>query len=147
MRLEHELTIDRPPGEVFSFLVNPANLPAWQHSVQRVASPDDVALGTRFTEERSRLGRLFRSTLEVVELEQDRLFTIRVVDGPVTARIRHELAIVPGGTRLSVQAEADLNRLPRVLRSLVARTVEGELARDFTALKRNLESTPGSASS
>lgn len=147
MRLEHELTIARSPAEVFAFLANPRNVPAWQHSVRRVTSPAHVIVGTRFTEERSRLGRLFRSTLEVVELERDHLFTIRVVDGPVPASIRHELELASGGSRLSVLAEADLNRLPRVLRSVVARTVEVELTRDFAALKRIVESAPASASS
>lgn len=147
MRLEHELTIARAQAEVFAFLADPANLPAWQHSVQRVTSPEAVAVGTRFVEERSRLGRVFRSTLEIVELEPDRLFTIQVVEGPVIARIRHELAAVPGGTRLSVLADADLDRLPRPVRSVVARAVDGELARDFAALKRLVESALESASS
>jgi carbon monoxide dehydrogenase subunit G len=142
VRLEHELTIARPPTDVFAFLADPANLPAWQHSVQRVTSPQEVAVGTRFVEERSRLGRVFRSTLEIVELEPDRVFTIQVVDGLVNARIRHELAAVSEGTRLSVLAEAELNRLPRLVRSLVARTVDGELARDFAALRRIVEGTP-----
>jgi carbon monoxide dehydrogenase subunit G len=139
VRVEHELTIARPPGEVFAFLANPNNLPVWQRSVQRVTVPGDVAVGTRFTEERSRLGRVFRSTLEIVELEPDRLFTIRVVEGTVPASIRHELAASPAGTRLSVRAEADLGRLPRVIRSVVSRTVDGELGRDFAALKTIVE--------
>lgn len=147
MRLEHELTIARTPVEVFTFLANPENLPAWQHSVQRVTVPADVTVGTRFTEERSRLGRMFRSTLEIVELEPDRLFTIRVVEGPVTASIRHELVAVHGGTRLSVLAEGDLGRLPRLVRSMVARTVDGELTRDFAALKAIVERAPGRVSS
>lgn len=147
MRREHELTIARAPAEVFAFLADPANLPAWQHSVQRVTAPEQVAVGTRFVEERSRLGHVFRSTLEIVELEPDRVFTIQVVDGPMTARIRHELAAVPEGTRLSVLADADLDRLPRLVRSVVARSVDGELTRDFAALKRIVESTLDPASS
>jgi carbon monoxide dehydrogenase subunit G len=147
VRLQHELTIARTPAEVFAFLANPVNLPAWQGSVQRVTVPEHVAAGTRFTEERARMGRVFRSTLDVVELEPDRLFTIRVVEGVVPARIRHELSAEPGGTRLSVVAEADLGRLPRVVRSLVARSVDSELRRDFATLKRIVESTPGDARS
>jgi len=54
---------------------------------------------------------------------------------------------VSGGTRLSVLAEADFARLPRLLRSVVARTVDGELARDFAALKRIVESAPRPTSS
>ena len=123
MRLQHEVTIERVPAEVFAFLADPANLPAWQRSVQRVTPHGDSGLGARFTEERSRVGRIFRSTLEIVELEPDRVFTIRVVDGLVAASIRHELSAVPEGTCVSIRAEADLSRLPRVLRSLVARSV------------------------
>jgi uncharacterized protein YndB with AHSA1/START domain len=142
VRHEYELTIARAPGDVFAYLAHPANLPSWQRSVQRVTTPEDVAVGTRFTEERSRVGRVFRSTLEVVELEPDRVFTICVVEGPVKASIRHELAAIPEGTTLTVVADADLERLPRVLRSLVSRSVESELARDFASLKRILEAAP-----
>jgi carbon monoxide dehydrogenase subunit G len=140
VRLEHELTVARAPAEVFQFLSDPANLPAWQRSVQRVTPLGDISVGARFVEERSRLGKVFRSTLEITELEPDRLFTIRVVDGPVPAKIRHELSPAPGGTRLSVVAEADLDRLPRVVRSVVSRSVDGELTRDFAMLKRIVES-------
>jgi carbon monoxide dehydrogenase subunit G len=142
VRLEHELTIARSPADVFAYLADPANLPEWQSSVQRITPPDEVAVGARFIEERSRLGRVFRSTLEIVELERDRVFTIQVVDGLVTARIRHELVADGAGTRLSVLAEAELDGLPRVVRSVVARTVDGELGRDFATLKRIVESAP-----
>ena len=147
MRVEHELTIAKTPAEVFAYLATPTNLPAWQGSVQRVTVPEHVAVGTRFTEERARMGRVFRSTLEVVELEPDHLFTIRVVEGPVPAKIRHELTAAPGGTRLSVLAEADLDRLPRFVRSIVARSVDSELGRDFASLKRIVESATGAAES
>ncbi len=142
MRLRHELTISRAPEDVFAFLGDPRNLPAWQHSVERVTAPPEIAVGTRFTEERSRIGRTFRSTLEVVELEQDRLLTIEVVDGPVAARIRHELQPAPEGTLLRVEAEGDFERVPWPLRSLIVRTIEGELGRDFAALKGILERPP-----
>lgn len=147
MHREYELTVASPPGEVFAFLANPSNLPVWQQSVRRVTVPADVSVGTRFTEERSRLGRVFRSTLEIVELEPDRVFTIRVVEGQVPASIRHELGAIPGGTRLSVLAEADLSRLPRVVRSVVERAVNGELGRDFAALKAIVERASQASSS
>jgi carbon monoxide dehydrogenase subunit G len=140
VRLCHEVRIDRAPANVFAYLSEPRNLPAWQRSVSRVTPPAEITVGARFTEERSQLGRTFRSTLEVDELEPDRLFTIKVVEGPVPATVRHELEPDGPGTRLRVEATAELDRLPRLVRSIVSRFVKSELGSDFARLKAILES-------
>jgi carbon monoxide dehydrogenase subunit G len=139
VKLSQEITIARPPEEVFAFLSDPSNLPAWQGSVSRVIPPAEIAVGSRFTEERSQLGRTFRSTLEISELEPDRLFTITVVEGPVPGMIRHEVDPDGEGARLQLDATAELNRLPRLVRSLVSKRVEAEIAGDLKRLKTLLE--------
>jgi carbon monoxide dehydrogenase subunit G len=140
VRLCHEVRIDRAPANVFTYLSEPRNLPASQRSVSRVTPPAEITVGARFTEERSQLGRTFRSTLEVDELEPDRLFTIKVLEGPVPATVRHELEPDGPGTRLRVEATAELDRLPRLVRSIVSRFVKSELGSDFARLKAILES-------
>jgi uncharacterized protein YndB with AHSA1/START domain len=142
VHVRHELAIARSPDDVFAYLADPRNLPQWQRSVVRVEVTDPVAVGSRFTEERSQLGRIFRSTIEITELEQDRRFSIRVVDGPMPARIEHALEPDGGGTKLTVHAEAELDRLPKALRFVVGRRIENELAGDFIRLQELLEEPP-----
>jgi carbon monoxide dehydrogenase subunit G len=139
MRLDQELRIERPPASVFAYLSDPSNLPRWQRTVVSIETHGPAELGSKYTETRSAAGRRFRTTLEIAELEPDRVLTIRTVDGPVRATIKHVLEADGTGTRLRVTADANFDRLPRLVRSLVGRQVEGEFARDFVRLKQLLE--------
>ena len=70
MKAERSTTIARPPGEVFEFVSDPRNLPKWQPAVSEVTlHGDEVSVGARFEESRQFVGKRFRSTVEVTELE------------------------------------------------------------------------------
>jgi carbon monoxide dehydrogenase subunit G len=130
-----ELTIDiaRQPADVFAYLTDASNLPEWQEGVKSATLRDGL-----IEESRTLLGRELNTTLEVVEQEEPRLFTLRALDGPVRARIRHELEPAGAGTRLTVTAEADIPG--GFAAGLVARRVERQFRKDFERLKQILES-------
>lgn len=129
-----ELTIEiaRKPKDVFSYLTDVSNLPAWQAGVTSATLRDG-----RVEESRSLLGRELHTTLEVVEQEEPRLFTLRALDGPVPFTVRHELERADGGTRLTVTAEGDV---PGFAAGLLARGAEKQFRKDFERLKKILES-------
>jgi carbon monoxide dehydrogenase subunit G len=83
------------------------------------------------------LGRELNTTLEVVEQEAPRVFTLRALDSPVPFTVRHELEATDGGTRLTVTAEGDV---PGFAAGLLARGAERQFRKDFERLKRILES-------
>jgi carbon monoxide dehydrogenase subunit G len=132
-RVRAELTIEiaRTPEDVFSYLTDVSNLPAWQAGVKSATLRDG-----RIEESRSLLGRELRTTLEIVEQDAPRLFTLRALDGPVRFTVRHELEETDGGTRLTVAAEGDV---PGFAAGLVARQAEKQFRRDFERLKQILE--------
>jgi carbon monoxide dehydrogenase subunit G len=132
MRAELAIEIARTPEDVFSYLTDVSNLPAWQTGV-RSATQD----GVRIEESRSLLGRDFDTTLEIVEQEEPRLFTLRALGGPVPFTVRHELEPADGGTRLTVIADGDV---PGFAAGLLARAAEKQLRKDFVRLKEILES-------
>ena len=83
MRLERDIVIGRPVGEVFSYVSEPANLPSWQPAVVEVRRPEgEIDVGSHFGETRNFVGKRFQTTVEVIELEQDSVFGIRVVRRP-----------------------------------------------------------------
>jgi carbon monoxide dehydrogenase subunit G len=133
-RVRAELTIEiaRTPEDVFSYLSDVSNLPAWQAGVKSATLHDG-----RIEESRSLLGRELHTTLEIVELDEPRVFTLRALDGPVPFTVRHELEPMDGGTRLTVTAEGDV---PGFAAGLVVRRAEKQLRRDFDRLKQILES-------
>ena len=133
-RVRAELTIEiaRTPEDVFAYLTDVSNLPAWQASVKNAAERDG-----RIEESRSLLGKELTTTLEIVDREEPRRFTLRALDSPVPFTVRHELEPADGGTRLTVTAEGDV---PSFAAGLLARRAERQFRKDFARLKHILES-------
>jgi carbon monoxide dehydrogenase subunit G len=132
VRAELTIEIARTPEDVFSYLTDVSNLPTWQAGVKSATLHDG-----KIEESRSLLGRKLNTTLEVVEEEEPRLFTLRALDSPVPFTVRHELEQADAGTRLTVTAEGDV---PGFAAGLLARGAEKQFRKDFERLKQILES-------
>jgi carbon monoxide dehydrogenase subunit G len=131
VRAELTIEIERTPEDVFAYLTDVSNLPAWQAGVQSATERDG-----RIEEARSLLGKELRTPLEIVERQEARVFTLRALGGPVLFTVRHELEPADGGTRLRVSADADV---PGFAAGLLARRAEKQFRRDFERLKQLLE--------
>jgi carbon monoxide dehydrogenase subunit G len=132
VRAELTIEIARTPEDVFSYLTDVSNLPAWQAGVKSATLRDG-----RIEESRSLLGRELSTTLEIVEQEEPRLFTLRALDGPVQVTVRHELEPADDGTRLTVTAHGDVSGFGACL---LVRGAERQFRKDFERLKQILES-------
>ena len=132
MRAELTIEIARTPEDVFAYLTDVSNLPAWQSGVKSATLRDQY-----IEESRSLLGRELHTTLEIVERDEPRLFTLRALDSPVPFTVRHELEPADGGTRLTVTAEGEV---PGFAAGLLTRRAERQVRKDFQRLKRLLES-------
>ena len=141
MRLEHEVVIDRPVDEVFAYLSEPGNLPEWQSGIVEVRKEADAptAVGSRWIEVRTFLGRRIESTLEATAYDPSREFSLRVVSGPVRLRIRHYLEPSNGATRIRIVGEGEPGASLKLAGPLVARAAKRQFAGDFASLKRVLE--------
>jgi len=139
-----ELTIDvaRTPEDVFAYLTDVSNLPAWQSGVHTAQIEDAGAprVGARIRESRHMLGRELGTTLEITEYEAPRLFVLRALDSPVPFSVRHELESHDGGTRLTVTGVGDTGLLPGFAAGIMARRAEKQFRKDFERLKKLLES-------
>jgi carbon monoxide dehydrogenase subunit G len=131
VRAELTIEIERTPEDVFAYLSDVSNLPSWQAGVKSAAERDG-----RIEESRLLLGKELRTTLEIVEREEPRLFTLRALDGPVRFTVRHELEPTDAGTRLTATAEGDV---PGFAAGLLARRAEKQFRNDFERLKQILE--------
>jgi len=132
VRAELTIEIARTPEDVFAYLTDVSNLPAWQAGVKRA-----TLRGGRIEESRSLLGRELCTTLEIVAQEPPRLFTLRALNSPVPFLRAPRARAVGSGTRLTVTAEGDV---PGFAAGLVARRAEKQFRKDFSRLKQILES-------
>ena len=131
VRAELTIEIARTPEEVYSYLTDVSNLPAWQAGVKRATLREG-----RIEESRSLFGRELSTKLEIVEQEEPRLFTLRALNSPVPFTVRHELEPADRGTRLTVTAEGEV---PGFAAGLLARRAEKQFRKDFERLKEILE--------
>ena len=140
MRLERDIVIGLPVGDVFSYVSEPANLPSWQPAVLEVRRPEGgIAVGGRFGETRNFVGKRFQTTVEIVELERDKVFAIRVVDGPLPLTIRHVFEPEGDGTRLTIVGEAELRGPMRMAGGVMAKAAERDAGANLARLKALLE--------
>jgi carbon monoxide dehydrogenase subunit G len=134
VRAELTIEIGRTPEEVFAYLTDVSHVPEWQAGVKSAELHDG-----RIDESRTLFGREVHTSLEIVEQEEPRLFTLRALNSPVPFSVRHELepADAGGATRLTVTAEGDV---PGFAAGLLARRAEKQFRKDFDRLKQILES-------
>ncbi|HLX31270.1 MAG TPA: SRPBCC family protein [Gaiellaceae bacterium] len=132
MHAELTIEIARTPEDVFAYLTDVANLPEWQSGVKGAELRDG-----RIVETRSFLGREMRTTLEIVERDEPKVFTLEALDSPVPFAVRHELEPAEGGTRLRVVADGEV---PGFASGLVAQRARKQFSKDFARLKEILES-------
>lgn len=140
MQVERSILVERPIDEVFAFVSDPANLTVWQPEVSEVRADGPLAAGSTFVEVRSFLGKRFESTLEVSELEPPRVFSLRVVKGPVKMAVRHDFQEEGEATRVTIAGEGDVGPLGGLASGLIARKAAQRLEGDLGRLKQVLES-------
>jgi uncharacterized protein YndB with AHSA1/START domain len=134
--------IARPPAAVFAVLADVGRLPEWQSGCVDVTLEADAPLrvGSRFSQRVGFAGRRVTQLVEVDELEQDRLLTLRVLTGPLRVRARHVLEPSPIGTTLSVTMDGDLGLAGRLAGPLVRKAAERQFEGWFRRLKSLVES-------
>ncbi len=142
VRAELSIAIDRPPEDVFAYLADVSNLTAWQSGVHsaEIEGGGAATAGARVVESRTMLGKEMTTTLEIVDFEPPRLFTLRALDGPALLTIRHELEPSGGETELHVVVEGEVKHMPGFAAGLMMRGAERQFRKDFERLKRLLES-------
>jgi carbon monoxide dehydrogenase subunit G len=142
VRAELSIAIERPPEDVFAYLADVSNLTEWQSGVHSagIEGGGSAALGARVVESRTMLGKEMTTTLEIVDFEPPRLFTLRALDGPALLTVRHELEPSGDETELRVVVEGEVKHMPGFAAGLMMRGAERQFRKDFERLKRLLES-------
>jgi uncharacterized protein YndB with AHSA1/START domain len=106
MQFVNNVTIQRPPSEVFAYLAHFENIPRWNYAITETRQTSDgpVGVGTTFKQRRM-LPRPSEETFKVTEFVPDTRVAITGDLGPFEGTLTYQLDAVPGGTRLTNEAD------------------------------------------
>ena len=144
MRFEQELSIRRPPEDVFDYVVDASKLTSWQIHKTSVEPLTDgpPRLGSRFRERTKPPGmKEFEQVVEFSEFERPSRLAVHIVEGPQPVDGTWTFtADGAGGTRVRCVVEGELRGPARFFGPLV----KSGMARNFRSyhehLRKNLES-------
>jgi uncharacterized protein YndB with AHSA1/START domain len=141
MNFETSVVIERPIEEVFGYVSDPRNFPAWNSAVQSVAetSSGEGGVGTTYVMHRQLPDGAAENGLEVVERDPPTDFTIRTTSGPTPFTYRYHFSEDRGATSIELAAEVELGGLAGALGPIASRVVKRGVDSNFADLKRILE--------
>ncbi|WP_211882296.1 SRPBCC family protein [Pseudarthrobacter albicanus] len=128
---ENEITIDRPITEVYAFLADGLNNPAWRHGVQSIALRSGVpgetgaVYGQTLSGPR---GRSIQGDYRITEADPGRTLAFQVIAGPARPEGRYVLSEAEGRTTVRFVLDLKPSGLMRVLDGLITKTMQAEVA-------------------
>ncbi|MFC8411744.1 SRPBCC family protein [Arthrobacter sp. NPDC057259] len=138
---ESEITIDRPATEVYAFLANGLNNPAWRRSVRSIALQSGAPGETGAVYSQTMTGpggRSIQGDYRITASDPGRSLAFQVIAGP--ARPEGQYLLTESGDRTTVRFILDLKAsgLMRVLDRFITKTMKAEVGQ-LQELKRVLE--------
>jgi len=139
--IANSITINRPAGEVFAYVTDLSNEPAWHTDLleARKTSEGPVGIGTRYQVRFKPFMGNSEGTNEVIGFEPNRLQVVRGEVGPMRPTVTYLVEPANGGTRftrrLQLEASGLMGLLLPLMRFMIVRSNAGFVAN----LKRVLE--------
>ena len=140
---QNTVTIARPTDEVFAFLADFGNIPAWNYAITRTVqtSPGPAGVGATYRQTRT-IPRHTEEAFEITHLAPPSRLAIKGQIGPFLATNSYLLQPTTGGTRLTNNVELEpSSALLRPIGPLAVPRVKAAVARNLRTLKQLLEST------
>lgn len=140
MKFENAVTINRTPAEVFAYLAQFENIPAWNYAISetRKITTGPVAVGTRYRQIRTLPARS-EEEFQVVEFDPDRRLSVDGDLGPFHGRVTYDLVGAGGATTLTNSMDLQASGPLSLVANLAARRVREAVAANLGVLKELLE--------
>ena len=140
--LDETVEINRPAGEVFAYLADLDNDPAWQKVIveARYTSEGPAGVGSTGVHRAKFMGKTVDYGWELTEYEEPRRVGWKFVSGPFTGNDGYTLEATPDGTKLTHAAELHPHGLLRLLTPIAGGGFAKEARKDLQNLKGILES-------
>jgi uncharacterized protein YndB with AHSA1/START domain len=141
IKAEQSAIIDRPIAEVFAYVGDQTNTPAWQSGLVEVRRTTDgpLGVGTKHTFVRTFMRRRMEADNEYVAYEPNKLIAFRTTSGPVRLEASYLFEAVPEGTRFTSRIAMDASGFMSLAEPLIAAGLRREMKTAFGVLKSLLE--------
>lgn len=136
------VVINKPVDKVFAYVSDLTNNQKWQKHLEEfnITSENTTGAGTTYHLVNSIMGYRIEAGGVISEYETNRHCVHKIVSGPIMGQSRMTVEAFEGGTKLTVEAEADLT-LFRFLKTIILAKAKKQLATDLNMLKTVLEET------
>jgi uncharacterized protein YndB with AHSA1/START domain len=147
VQFENSTTIDRPVEDVFAYVADVANDPAWHTDVVegRKVSDGPIGIGSRLQIRIKPFMGVSEGIEEVFGYEPNRLYQVRAEMGPMRSTLTCRFEPVDGRTRFArrveIQTSGPLSLLMTLMRPMMARRNAGFVANLRRVLERGSAGT------
>jgi carbon monoxide dehydrogenase subunit G len=137
---ENTVIIRRPVEDVFAFLADFENVPAWNYAIleTRKVFPGPMGVGTTYRQTRS-VPRRSEESFEVTVFEPARRLEVQGEIGPFRAKLSYALEPTGSGTRLTNAVDLESSGLLTLVAPLATSRVKHAVAANLDTLKQILE--------
>lgn len=142
VRVEGDITIERPVEDVFDFVADESNEPKYNPRMTRAdkITGGPIGVGTRFNSVMTGVGPAVEMTIEFTEFERPRRIAEEVHLASMDIHGLLLFEAVPGGTRMKWVWDLEPHGLMRFLGPLVRWMGDRQERQVWTGLKRFMES-------
>jgi uncharacterized membrane protein len=142
VKVDVNITIDRPPDEVFAYIANFENNPRWQKGMQSCKFTSDGPLGVGSTYEQVAkfMGKEILTTFEVINYQPGKMIEIKSVISTFPLHITRSVEPHNGGTHVQAIIEGEPGGLFKLMTPFMGMMVKRSVNADYARLKLILES-------
>ncbi len=141
VKVEKDIFIRRPIGEVFAYMSDLRHAPEWQSGLleMRQTTEGPMSVGTRFVGVRRFLGRKMESSMEIVEYEPNAKMVWKTISGPTPFETSWRFESTAEGTQVIWNLEVEVGFFG-LAEPLIAAGISRDAEAGFGTLKDLLES-------
>jgi uncharacterized protein YndB with AHSA1/START domain len=141
IRAEWSGIIDRPIGEVFAYVGDQTNTPAWQAGLVEVRRTTEgpIGVGTKHTFVRTFMRRRMDEDKDYIAYERNKRIAFKTTSGPVRVEASYVFESVGDGTRVTSLVQMDASRFMSLAEPLIAAGLRREMKAASRVLKELLE--------
>src|SRR6266550_2827337 len=122
IRAEWSGIIDRPIEEVFAYIGDQTNTPAWQSGLVEVRRTTEgpIGVGAKHTFVRRFMSRRMEADNEYIAFEPNERIAFKTTSGPVRVEASYDFESVGDGTRVTSRVQMDASRFMSLAEPLIA---------------------------